>query len=297
MSRVKNSRRADETTRWILVLGVLLSVATTLSVLVILGRESFHFFDLVTFKEFFFGRMWEPLIEPKSFGIRPLIIGTVMITLGATVIALPMGLFTAFYLSEMASTRIRNILKPALEILAGIPTVVFGYFALTTITPYLRVILPDLQIFNALSASIVVAIMILPMIASLCDDAFRALPQSLKEGGYALGATKNEVVWGVMLPACGGRVLAAVMLAMSRAAGETMAVTLAAGSSPNSSMNFLESVQTMTAFIVQVSLGDIQSGGVEYLSSFAVGAMLFIITLILNGMGAYLIFKSPRGVS
>lgn len=295
--RNKNTRKADETTRWILLLGVLLSIATTLSVLVILGRESIEFFNLVSFKEFILGRIWEPLIEPKSFGVRPLILGTVMITVGATLIALPMGIFTAFYLSEMASARVRNILKPTLEILAGIPTVVFGYFALTTITPYLRVFLPNLQIFNALSASIVVAIMILPMIASLCDDAFRALPQSLKEGGYALGATKNEVVWGVMLPACSGRVVAAVMLAMSRAAGETMAVTLAAGSSPNSTMNFQESVQTMTAFIVQVSLGDIQSGGVEYLSSFAVGALLFIITLILNGMGAYLIFKSPRGVS
>lgn len=295
--RNKNTRKADETTRWILLLGVLLSIATTLSVLVILGRESIKFFNLVSFKEFILGRIWEPLIEPKSFGVRPLILGTVMITVGATLIALPMGIFTAFYLSEMASARVRNILKPTLEILAGIPTVVFGYFALTTITPYLRVFLPNLQIFNALSASIVVAIMILPMIASLCDDAFRALPQSLKEGGYALGATKNEVVWGVMLPACSGRVVAAVMLAMSRAAGETMAVTLAAGSSPNSTMNFQESVQTMTAFIVQVSLGDIQSGGVEYLSSFAVGALLFIITLVLNGMGAYLIFKSPRGVS
>jgi phosphate transport system permease protein len=291
------TRKADEATQSFLMIGVLLSLITTLAVLFILGRESFYFFNLVSLKEFFIGSIWEPLIEPKSFGVRPLILGTLMITVGSLLLALPLGVFSAFYLSEIASTRVRGILKPTLEILAGIPTVVFGYFAITSITPILRVFFPDIQIFNALSASIVVAIMILPMIASLCDDAFRAVPQSLKEAGYALGATKNEVVWGVLLPACGGRVLAAVMLAMSRAAGETMAVTLAAGSSPNSSINFLESVQTMTAFIVQVSLGDIHAGGVEYLSSFAVGGLLFIITLILNGFGAYLIFKSPRGVS
>jgi phosphate transport system permease protein len=292
-----NSRYIDFLWENILKVGVFLSLLTTVTVIILLAKETWSFFHLVSIAEFFGGIRWEPLIQPKTFGVRPLVIGTFLIAFGSLFFALPFGLFSAFYLSEMANPKIRSLLKPALEILAGIPTVVYGYFAITFVTPLLRVIFPSIEIFNALSASIVVAIMILPMIASLCDDAFRALPRSLREGAYALGATSNEVIWGVLLPASSGRVIAAVMLALSRAAGETMAVTLAAGSSPNSSFNFLESVQTMTAFIVQVALGDVASGGVEYLSSFAVGALLFVITFILNGIGTYLIFKAPRGVS
>jgi phosphate transport system permease protein len=287
----------DKTLGWILALGVLLSVLTTVSVMVLLGRETFTFFSQVSIHEFFTGRQWEPLIEPKSFGVIPLVSGTLMIAFGSLFLALPFGLYAAFYLSELAPKNLRNLLKPALEILAGIPTVVYGYFAITFITPLLKNIFPDIQIFNALSASIVVAIMILPMIASLCDDAFRSVSASLREGGYALGATTSEVSWGILLPAASGRVVAAVMLAVSRAAGETMAVTLAAGSTPNMEWNFMESIQTMTAFIVQVSLGDVASGGIEYLSSFAVGAVLFVVTLVLNGIGTYLIFKAPRGVA
>lgn len=276
---------------------MLLSLITTAAVVLLLSRETWHFLNVVPMKEFFFGAQWEPLIEPKTFGVRSLVNGTFMVAFGSLILALPLGLYSAFYLSEISHPRMRGILKPALEILAGIPTVVYGYFAITFVTPLLRKVLPELEIFNALSASIVVAIMILPMIASLCDDAFRALPRSLREGGYALGATTREVIWGVLLPAASGRVVAAIMLAVSRAAGETMAVSLAAGSTPNNSVNFLESIQTMTAYIVQVSLGDVASGSIEYLSSYAVGALLFFITMLLNGVGTYLIFKAPKGVS
>ncbi len=292
-----SSRHIDIVWENILKVGVLISLFTTVAVIMLLAKETWSFFNIVSFHEFFTSAHWEPLIEPKSFGIRPLVTGTFLIAFGSIVIALPFGLFSAFYLSEMASSRVRSILKPALEILAGIPTVVYGYFAITFVTPLLRKVFPSIEIFNGLSASIVVALMILPMIASLCDDAFRALPRSLREGAYGLGATSNEVIWGVLLPASSGRVVAAVMLALSRAAGETMAVTLAAGSTPNSSFNFLQSIQTMTAYIVQVALGDVAGGGIEYFSCFAVGALLFIITLILNGIGTYLIFKAPRGVS
>ncbi|MCB0351039.1 MAG: phosphate ABC transporter permease subunit PstC, partial [Bdellovibrionales bacterium] len=232
-----NSRYADIIWENLLKVGVFLSLLTTVTVIILLAKEAWSFFNIVSISEFFSGIRWEPLIEPKSFGVRPLVIGTFLIAFGSLVIALPLGLFSAFYLSEMASPKIRGLLKPALEILAGIPTVVYGYFAITFVTPMLRVVFPQIEIFNALSAAIVVAIMILPMIASLCDDAFRALPRSLREGAYALGATSDEVIWGVLLPASFGRVVAAVMLALSRAAGETMAVTLAAGSSPNSSFN------------------------------------------------------------
>lgn len=297
MNEFIDSRRVDKIWEWILRFGVLLSLLTTAAVILLLSIETYHFFKIVSFNEFFTGLTWEPLIEPKSFGVRPLVNGTLMISFGSLFLALPLGLYSAFYLSEIAHPKLRAILKPTLEILAGIPTVVYGYFAITFVTPMLRKFFPELEIFNALSASVVVAIMILPMIASLCDDAFRALPRSLREGGYALGATLNEVIWGILLPAASGRVLAAVMLAVSRAAGETMAVSLAAGSTPNNSLNFFQSIQTMTAFIVQVSLGDVASGGVEYLSSFAVGALLFFITMLLNGIGTYLIFKAPRGVS
>ncbi len=295
--QLTRSKRADQIWSWILKFGVLLSLITTAAVVLLLSRETWHFLNVVPMKEFFFGAQWEPLIEPKTFGVRSLVNGTFMVAFGSLILALPLGLYSAFYLSEISHPRMRGILKPALEILAGIPTVVYGYFAITFVTPLLRKVLPELEIFNALSASIVVAIMILPMIASLCDDAFRALPRSLREGGYALGATTREVIWGVLLPAASGRVVAAIMLAVSRAAGETMAVSLAAGSTPNNSVNFLESIQTMTAYIVQVSLGDVASGSIEYLSSYAVGALLFFITMLLNGVGTYLIFKAPKGVS
>ncbi|MBC8323119.1 MAG: phosphate ABC transporter permease subunit PstC [Candidatus Marinimicrobia bacterium] len=266
----------------ILALSAFISIVTTLAIIGVLGRESFTFFLTVPVTDFLFGTHWEPLLEPKSFGILPLMAGTLLIVIGSGMIALPVGLLTAIYLSEYASNRTREIIKPILEILAGIPTVVYGYFALTFITPVIRIVLPQTQIFNGLSASIVVGIMILPMVASLCDDAIRSVPVTLRQGGYALGATPYELTKSVTVPAAFSGIIASFVLAISRAFGETMAVTLAAGATPNLTLNPLESIQTMTAYIVQVSLGDTPAGGIEYQTIFAVGGLLFIITLIMN---------------
>jgi phosphate transport system permease protein len=217
--------------------------------------------------------------------VLPLVCGTLLITAGAALVAIPLGLGTGIYLSEYASNGLRGILKPILEILAGIPTVVYGYFALTFVTPQLAKVFPSIQVFNAASAAIVVGVMILPMIASLCDDALRAVPQSLRNAGYALGATRFEVATRVVLPGAFSGVLASFILALSRAIGETMAVTLAAGATPRLTLNPLESVQTMTAYIVQVSLGDTPAGSMAYLTVYAVGMLLFVITLGMNLLG------------
>lgn len=288
------SRWIDHTVHLILMLCVFITILTTVVVIVLLGKESLLFFKQVPVLDFLFGTRWEPLLEPKSFGVLPLVVGTLKIVFGSILFALPIGLLIATYLSEFASTRFRSTIKPILEILAGIPTVVYGYFALTFVTPIIRTIFPDTQIFNAASAAIVVGIMILPMISSLCDDAFQALPNSLREGAYALGATHFEVAVQVILPSAAARVGAAVVLALSRAVGETMAVTLAAGATPQMSLGFLESIQTMTAYIVQVSLGDIPAGGIEYLTCYAVGLLLFLMTLIMNIIGNHFITRNRK---
>lgn len=290
----KSSFYLDRTISIVLAVSLVVSIFTTLFVIYLLGKESYQFFSMVPLTDFLFGTRWEPLLEPKSFGVLPLVLGTMQIVVGSIIIALPFGLLVAVYLSEFASERMRGIVKPVLEVLAGIPTVVYGYFALSFITPLLRTIFPDINIFNAMSGAIVVGIMILPMITSLCDDAFRAVPGTLREGGYAVGACTFEVVLHIILPAAAPRVGAAVVLAVSRAIGETMAVTLAAGATPNIEWNPLESIQTMTAFIVQVSLGDTPQGGVEYLSAFAVGSLLFLMTLVMNAIGTHLIFKNQK---
>ncbi len=277
-----------------LLLCVLVTVLTTGTVVLILGRESLNFFSQVSLFEFLFGTRWEPLLEPKSFGVLPLVSGTLLIVVGSMLLAAPAGLLIAAYLNEFASSRFRAIIKPTLEILAGIPTVVYGYFALTFVTPIIKTVLPDIQIFNALSAAIVVGIMILPMISSLCDDAFRAVPGDLRDGAYALGATPYEVTTQIVLPAAKSRVGASIVLAVSRAIGETMAVTLAAGATPTLTLNPLESIQTMTAYIVQVSLGDTPAGGIEYLTIYAVATLLFVMTLSMNMFGNYLISSDKR---
>ena len=215
----------------------------------------------------------------------PLVIGTMMIVIGSSLISIPIGLITAIFISEYASPLSKKILKPILEILAGIPTVVYGYFALTVITPFLKNIFPEIEVFNALSGSIVVGVMVLPMICSLCDDAFSDLPRSLKEGGYALGATSFEVITKITIPAALPRIISAFILAISRAIGETMAVVLAAGATPTMSTSPLSSIQTMTSYIVQVSLGETPAGGIEYQTCFAVGSLLFLITLAMNIFG------------
>ena len=278
----KRRRLGEEGVRGFLLVCALLSILTTFGIILTLGKETFGFFREIQPFEFLFGTHWAPLLEPRSYGVLPLLGGTFMIVVGSALIALPVGLASAIYLSEYASKRMRDIIKPVLEILAGVPTVVYGYFALTTITPLLRTILPETNIFNAASAAIVVGVMILPMVASLCDDALSAVPRSLREAGHALGATRLEVSTQVVVPGALSGILASFVLAASRAFGETMAVTLAAGATPNLTLNPLESIQTMTAYIVQVSLGDTPAGGVEYKTIFAVGSLLFVITLLMN---------------
>ena len=265
-----------------LFLCAFLSVLTTVAIVSVLAREAWPFFREIPLWDFVGGTKWTPLLEPRSFGVLPLVCGTLLIVVGAALVAIPIGLASAIYLGEYASQRVRSIIKPILEILAGIPTVVYGYFALTFVTPVLATFFPSTQIFNAASASIVVGIMVLPMVASLCDDALRAVPDSLRQGAHALGATKFEVTTRVVLPASLSGVVASFVLAASRAIGETMAVTLAAGATPNMTLNPLESIQTMTAYIVQVSLGDTPAGTVEYKTIFAVAALLFVITLGMN---------------
>ena len=260
-----------------------ISVLTTLGIIWVLLRESIGFFQHVSPLEFFTSTRWAPLLEPRSFGVLPLICGTVLVAAGALLIAVPIGLATALFLSEYAPGWFRQIAKPVLEVLAGVPTIVYGFFALMFITPQvLQPLLPQTEIFNAASAAIVVGIMIIPTISSLCDDAFRAVPNTLREAAYALSATRLEVSTRVVLPAGLSGVVAASLLALARAIGETMAVTLAAGMTPKMTLNPLESIQTMTGYIVQVSLGDTPAGTIEYQTIFAVGLTLFVMTLLVN---------------
>ncbi len=275
-------RTREDLIRFVLFLCAFLSILTTLSIIAILAWEAYSFFREVGVFDFLSGTRWTPLLEPRSFGVLPLVAGTVQIVVGASLIAIPVGLASAIYLAEFASAKVRRVLKPVLEILAGIPTVVYGYFALTFVTPLIAAVFPSTQIFNAASASIVVGIMVLPMTASLCDDALRAVPESLRQGAFALGATQFEVTLRVVLPAALSGVMASFVLAASRAIGETMAVTLAAGATPKMTLDPLQSIQTMTAYIVQVSLGDTPVGTVEYQTIFAVAALLFTITLGMN---------------
>ncbi len=269
--------------RGVLFLCALVSVLTTAGIIWILFTESFTFFRQVSPADFYLGTRWTPLLEPRNFGVLPLVCGTFLVAGGALLVAMPVGLAAALYLSEYAPPLARNVAKPVLEVLAGIPTVVYGFFALTFITPHiLRPILPETEVFNAASAAIVVGVMIIPTIASLCDDAFRAVPRTLREAAYAVSATRLEVSTRVVLPAGMSGVIAAVLLAFARAIGETMAVTMAAGVTAKLTLNPLTSIQTMTAYIVQVSLGDTPAGSIAYQTIFAVGMTLFLITLTFN---------------
>lgn len=267
---------------WILALCALLTVFTTLGIAAVLIGESVSFFAEVSVVEFLTSTQWTPLFADKHFGVLPLIGGTLLVTVIAALVAMPVGLASAVFIAEYAPRSVRKWLKPTLELLAGVPTVVYGYFALTFVTPLLQSFIPGLQVYNALSAGIVVGIMIIPLVASLSEDAIRAVPRTLAHGGYALGATKMEVVTSILLPSALSGIIASFILALSRAIGETMIVTLAAGATPKLTLNPLESIQTMTAYIVQASLGDTPQGTVEYRSLFAVGLLLFLITLGMN---------------
>ncbi len=260
------------------------SLITTVAIVGVLIWETIPFFQEVPLQDFFLKTEWQPLLRPVGFGIWELIAGTLNVVLWSMVIALPIGLASAIYLSEYAHPRTRAVLKPLLEALASVPTVVYAYFALTFITQdILRPLLGDsISIFNALGASIVMAIMLIPTIASISEDAMSSVPRELREGAYGLGATRLEVASRVVLPAALSGVIASVLLAIARVVGETMIVAVAAGSTPQLTLNPLESIQTMTGFMLQVGLGDASRGSVEYQSLFAVGLTLFVITLAFN---------------
>ena len=273
----------------ILIMGFLLlcaaiSLITTVLIIYVLFSESATFFQEVSLADFLLDTEWQPLFDPVSFGIWELVAGTVNVVFWALVMALPIGLGTAIYLSEYAAPRTRRFLKPILESLAGVPTVVYAYFAVNVITlEILRPIFGDgLPIFNSLSASAMLAVMVLPTIASISEDAMASVPRDLREAAYALGATRLEVAIRVVVPAALSGVMAAILLAVARAIGETMIVAIAAGSTPHLTLSPLESIQTMTGYMLQVGLGDAARGTIDYQSLFAVGAMLFLMTLLFN---------------
>jgi phosphate transport system permease protein len=281
-------KRFERAIEWALLLCALLSIGTTAGIIVVLAIETFAFLREVPITDFLFGREWTPLFATPRFGVLPLVAGTVLVSAIAMLVALPMGLLSATYLSEYAPTGVRRAVKPVLEILAGVPTVVYGYFALLFVTPMLQQFIPGLAGFNALGPGIVMGIMILPLVSSLSEDAMQGVPRGLREGAYALGATRMQTSLSVVLPAAFSGITAAFILAASRAIGETMIVAIAAGQQPRLTANPFVPVETMTAYIVQVSLGDTPQGTLEYRTIFAVGMLLFLGTFALNLVSAWL---------
>ena len=265
-----------------LFLSALFSIFVTVGIIAVLFFETYEFFKEVSIVDFFTDTQWTPLFAEKHFGILPLFAGTFLTTAIAIAVALPIGLISAIYLSEYAPERIRVMVKPALEILAAVPTVVYGYFALLFVTPILQKFIPDISGFNALSPGIVMGIMIIPIVSSLSEDAMRAVPMGLREGAYALGATRLQVATRVVVPAAFSGIAASFILGISRAVGETMVVAIAAGLQPRLTLNPFVPVETVTAYIVQVSLGDTPTGTIEYKTIFAAGMGLFVVTFILN---------------
>ncbi|MFP3918951.1 phosphate ABC transporter permease subunit PstC [Lysinibacillus telephonicus] len=289
-SRNKKGKKIIEKSMPILlIITALISVFTTIGIVFTLIFETFEFFQRVSITDYIFGTEWMPFSgnEP-TYGILPLVLGTLKVSVIAALVAVPLGIAAAIYLSEYASDKARRIIKPILEVLAGVPTIVYGFFALTFITPILQQLIPSLKIFNALSPGIVVGIMILPMVASLSEDAMSSVPNSIREGALALGATKLEVSLKVVLPAALSGIISSVVLAVSRAIGETMIVSLAGGATPRFDFNVTDSIQTMTAYIVQVSSGDAGYGTTIYYSIYAVGFTLFIFTLLMNLLAQYI---------
>ena len=273
----------DKSMPILLMIASLISVMATLGIVSTLIIETFEFFQRVSIFEYLFGTEWYPFSSGNpTFGVLPLLMGTLKVTFIAICVAVPLGLAAAIYLSEYATERTRRIMKPILEVLSGVPTIVYGFFALTFVTPILQIFIPSLKLFNALSPGIVVGIMILPSIISLSEDAMNAVPNSIREGALALGATKLEVSLKVVIPAAFSGIVASIVLAISRAIGETMIVSLAGGATPTFDLNITGSIQTMTAYIVQVSSGDAGFGTTIYYSMFAVGFTLFVFTLLMN---------------
>ena len=264
------------------------SVLTTVGIVYVLVSESIHFFQQVSIVDFLTDTQWTPLFDDAHFGIMVLVSGTVVSSLVALSVAIPMGTIIAIYLSEFANSKVREIAKPILELLGGIPTIVFGYFALLVVTPVLQVILPELPGFSLLSAGLVMGIMIVPYIASLSEDAMRAVPMGLREGAYAMGSTRLYTALHVVVPAAFSGLAASYILAISRAVGETMILAVAAGMQPNLTWNPMEPAATITSYIVQVALGDLPHGSIGYLTIFAAGLTLLLITLVFNILGQWL---------
>jgi len=284
--------RGEAVIRALLFTAALVSVATTVGIVVALIPPTIEFFGSVSIVEFLTSTDWSPTFADAHFGVLPLVVGTLVVTLIAIAVAVPFGLGAAIYLSEYANSGTRAVLKPILEVLAGIPTVVYGFFALTFVTPFLQAIWPigdGPQTFNALSAGLVMGVMIIPLVASLSEDAMSAVPNSLRQGAYALGSTKMHVSTRVVVPAALSGIVAAFVLGISRAIGETMIVAMAGGGQPNLSLNALEGMQTMTAFIAAVAIGDVQTGSITYKTIFAVGSLLFLITFAMNALSIRLV--------
>lgn len=284
MSRtnIRSLRLKERLIGWAFKLCGIVSIFVTVGIVLVLFVETFRFFQEVSLAQFLFDTQWTPLFTDKHFGIWPLIAGTMLVSTIAMLIAVPLGILIAVYLSEYASPRVRGVLKPVLEILASVPTVVYGYFALLTVTPLLQTLIPSMSGFNALSPGIVMGFMILPFVTSLSDDAMRAVPSSLRMAAYGLGSTRLQVAFKVVVPSASSGIIAACILAVSRAIGETMLVAIAAGMRPVLTLNPLVPVQSITSYIIQISLGDTPAASLGYSSIFAVATVLFVITFLLN---------------
>jgi phosphate transport system permease protein len=285
MHRRKLLRTKERVIESLLLLSALSSIFVTLSIVFVLFYEAAAFFKDVSIWEFLTGRQWTPLFAQPKFGILPLVTGTLLVTGIAVLVALPIGLIVAVYLSEYSPFKIKEMVKPILELLAAVPTVVYGYFALLFLTPVLQNFIPNLSGFNALSPGIIMGIMIIPYVSSVSEDAMRAVPMQIREGSYAMGATKFQTAFKVVIPSAFSGIAAAFVIGVSRAIGETMVVAIAAGMMPNLTLNPIEPVQTLTAYIVGISLGDVPHGTIEYKTIFAAGITLFIMTLSLNVLG------------
>jgi phosphate transport system permease protein len=281
-------RRLEPAIEWALFVCALISVGTTVGIILVLAVETGAFLREVSILDFLFDTEWTPLFATPRYGVLPLVAGTLLVSGIAMAVALPFGLWSAIYLSEYADVRVRRSVKPVLEVLAGVPTVVYGYFALLFVTPLLQRFVPGLSGFNALGPGIVMGIMIVPLVSSLAEDAMQGVPRGLREGSYALGATRMQTSLKVVVPAAFSGITAAFILAISRAIGETMIVAVAAGQQPRLTANPLVPIETMTAYIVQVSMGDTPHGTPEYRTIFAVGMLLFLGTFILNLVSAWL---------
>jgi phosphate transport system permease protein len=287
-ANLRYRKNRDRVVEFVLLLAGLVAVFTTVAIVAILVYESSFFFSHVSIKEFLTGTVWTPLFSEPHYGILPLVSGTLTVTIVALLVAIPLGTMIAIYLSEFATHRLRETVKPILELLGAVPTVVYGYFALLMVTPLLQKLIPGLPGFNMLSAGLVIGLMIVPYIASVGEDAMRAVPRYMREGSYAMGATKLQTALRVVVPGAFSGLAAAYILGISRAIGETMVVAIAAGMQPTFTFNPTEPAATITAYIVQVSLGDLPHGSVGYQSIFAAGLVLMLMTLVFNVIGFFL---------